>query len=243
MLPESAESVAVSAVLPETGTVTQLIYTLATERLGPMDDKTEELRDIFMDVSDSETVTESQSEGHGSLTDIDESAAADRLQATVARMRERYDFETDLEDEALVSLIQGFYAGHEDDALAEDLDVTPSAVVTARLDLHLLRDDDLEAAFDAAAFRRQVVGSDGPKSDAELANHFDIAASEAAHYRRVVETQAAARQVSYRFQAEFEDALAEAGLAIQLTSAVRETGLDEATEDIDSLDSDADISM
>ena len=211
-----------------------------------MDDKTEELRDIFMDVSDSETVTESQAESRGSLTDIDESAAADRLRETVGRMRERYDFESDLGDAALISLIQGFYEGRTDDELAEALGVSVSAVVTARLDLHLLRDDDLDADFDLAAFRRRVVGSDAAESgesDAELADRFDIELSEASHYRRVVETQAASRQVSHRFQAAFEDALAEAGLSTQLTSAVMESGLDEATEDIDSLDSDADISM
>jgi hypothetical protein len=208
-----------------------------------MDDKTEQLRDIFMDVSDSETVTESQAESRGSLTDIDESAAADRLRETVARMRERYDFETELGAGALISLIQGFYEGRGDDDLAAALDVPVSAVVTARLDVHLLRDDDLNAAFDLAAFRRRVVRSEADESDAELAEAFGIAESEAAHYRRVVETQAASRRVSHRFQAAFEDALAEAGLSTQLTSAVMESGLDEATEDIDSLDSDADVSM
>lgn len=208
-----------------------------------MDDKTEELRDIFMDVSDSETVTESQSDGHGSLTDIDESAAADRLSETVARMRERDEFESDADDAALISLIQGFYDGRTDDELAEVLDVPTSVVVTARFDLHLLRDDDLDADFDLAAFRRRVVGSDTDESDAELAERFDIERDEATHYRRVVETQAASRRVSHRFQSAFEDALAEAGLTTQLTSAVMESGLEEATEDIDSLDSDADISM
>jgi hypothetical protein len=208
-----------------------------------MDDKTEALRDIFMDVADSETVTESQSEGRGSLTDIDDAAAADRLRTTVAKMRERYEFETDLGDEALVSLVQGFYEGRDDDELAAALDVPASAVATARLDLHLLREDDLDADFDLAAFRRRVVGSDASESDAELAERFGIEKREAARYRRVVETQAASRRVSHRFQSAFEDALAEAGLATQLTSAVNESGLDEATEDIDSLDSDADISM
>lgn len=206
-----------------------------------MDEKTEQLRDIFMDVSGEASVTESQAAGRGSLTDTDEAAVEERLGQTAARMRDRYDFRTGLDDAALVTLVQGFYAGREDDELADDLGVDEPAVVEARLDLHLLRESDVDADFDVAAFRRRVVGDD--PTDEELAATFEIDAETAGRYRRVVEAQAAARGVSHRFTSEFEDALAEAGLATRHTSAVRETGLDEATEDIDSLDSDADVSM
>ena len=206
-----------------------------------MDEKTEELRDIFMDISGEESVTESQAAGHGSLTDTDEATVEQRLGETVARMRERNGFRTELDDDALVTLVRGFYAGRDDAELAETLGVGEPAVVEARLDLHLLRESDTDAAFDVAAFRKRVVADD--PTDAELAAAFDIDAELAARYRRAFEAQAAARGVSYRFTSEFEDALAEAGLATQLTAAVRETGLDEATEDIDSLDSDADVSM
>jgi len=206
-----------------------------------MDEKTEQLRDIFIDVSGEESVTESQAEGPGSLTDTDEERVGERLGEVVSRMRERYEFRTALSDAALVRLVRGFYTGRADDELAAELGVDESAIVEARLDLHLLRESDDDADFDAAAFRRRVVGDD--PTDEELAAAFDIAAETAARYRRVVAAEAEARQVSYRFTSEFEDALAEAGLSVRMTAAVRETGLDEATEDIDSLDSDADVSM
>jgi hypothetical protein len=206
-----------------------------------MDDKTEQLRDIFMDVSEEGSVTESQTAGRGSLTDSDEAAVEEGLGQTVARMRDRYEFRTGLDDAALVTLVREFYAGREDDELADDIGVDESAVVEARLDLHLLRESDDDAEFDVAAFRRRVIGDD--PTDEELAAAFEIDAETARYYRHVVEAQAAARGVSHRFTSDFEDALAEAGLATQHTSAVRETGLDEATEDIDSLDSDADVSM
>jgi len=206
-----------------------------------MDEKTEQLRDIFMDVSGEASVTESQAAGRGSLTDTDEAAVEERLGQTVARMRDRYDFRAGLDDAALVTLVREFYAGREDDELADDIGVDESTVVEARFDLHLLRESDGDADFDVAAFRRQVIGDD--PTDEELAAAFDIDAETAGRYRRVVEAQAAARGVSHRFTSEFEDALAEAGLATRHTSALRETGLDEATEDIDSLDSDADVSM
>ncbi|WP_254279513.1 conditioned medium-induced protein 4 [Haloarcula marina] len=206
-----------------------------------MDEKTEQLRDIFMDVSEDGAVTESQAAGRGSLTDVDESAIDDRLADVVARMRERYAFRTDLDDAALVTVVRAFYEGQDDAAIADDLAVDAETVETARFDLHLLREsDDGDADFDIAAFRRRTVAG---ATTAELAAEFDLDEAAATDYRRVVEAQAAARRVSHRFQSEFEDVLTDAGLSTRMTAAVRENGLEEATEDIDSLDSDADISM
>lgn len=207
-----------------------------------MDEKTEQLRDIFMDVSDEAAVTESQASGHGSLTDTDEARVDERLASVVSRMRERYSFDSDFDDAALVTVIRGFYAGQTDAEIAAELDATERAVQSARFDLHLLRDADAEADFDVTEFRRRVIGESATDT-AALAVQFDVSEATAAHYRRVVEAQAAARGVSHRFQSEFEDVLAEAGLSMQLTATIRDTGLDDATEDIDSLDSDADISM
>ncbi|WP_424001808.1 conditioned medium-induced protein 4 [Haloarcula salina] len=206
-----------------------------------MDEKTEELRDIFMDVAEDGSVTESQEASRGSLTDTDEASVAERLGAVVSRMRERYAFETDLDDETLVTVVRRFYEGSDDAAIADELGVDESAVIEARLDLHLVREEDTEAPFDLAAFRRRVADAD--PTIAELAERFDVDESWAAHYRRVVGAQDAARRVSHRFQSEFEDVLTDAGLSTQHAASVREDGLDEATEDIDSLDSDADVSM
>jgi len=206
-----------------------------------MDEKTEQLRDIFIDVSGEESVTESQTAGRGSLTDTDEERVEARLGEVIAKMRDRYGFRTALGDAALVTLVRGFYAGRTDEELAAELETDSPTVFEARMDLHLLRERDDDADFDVAAFRRRVVGAD--PDEAELAAAFGIDAETATRYRRVVEAQTAARQVSHRFTSEFEDALADAGLAARHTAAVQETGLEEATEDIDSLDSDADVSM
>ncbi|KOX94978.1 conditioned medium-induced protein 4 [Haloarcula rubripromontorii] len=206
-----------------------------------MDEKTEELRDIFMDVSDEGAVTESQEASRGSLADTDEAGVADRLGDVIARMREQYEFRTELADEALVTVVRLFYEGSDDATIAAEIGADESDVVAARLDLHLLREEDTEAPFDLPAFRRRVADDD--PSVAELAAEFDIDESRAAHYRRVVAAQDAARRVSHRFQSEFEDVLTDAGLSTQHAAALREDGLDEATEDIDSLDSGADVSM
>ncbi|MBX0296009.1 conditioned medium-induced protein 4 [Haloarcula nitratireducens] len=206
-----------------------------------MDEKTEELRDIFMDVSEEGTVTESQEATHGTLADVDEAELDDRLADVVSRMRERYEFRTDLDDDALVTVVRGFYEGREDDAIADGLGVAGATVTDARLDLHLFRDSDTDADFDVTAFRRRIAEDD--PTDDELVAAFDVSEAEVANYRRVVEAQAAARQVSHRFQSEFEDVLTDAGLSTRMTESLRQDGLDEATEDIDSLDSDADVSM
>ena len=209
--------------------------------MGPLDEKTESLRDIFMDVAEEGTVTESQQAGRGSLADVDEAAVEERLGDVVERMRDRYEFKTDLDTDALVSVVRAFYEGSEDDDIATDLGVDADAVVDARLDLHLFRAEDDDAPFDVGAFRRRV--TDSEVSNADLAAEFDADEATVAHYRRVVEAQSAARRVSHRFQSEFEDVLTDAGLSTQHTAAVRDDGLDEATEDIGSLDSDADVSM
>jgi len=206
----------------------------------PMDEKTESLRDIFIDVSGEEGVTESQEGGHGSLTDTDEATVVERLRAVVVKMCDRYEFRTDLDDETLAEIVAAFYEGKADSEIAAAVDVATEQVTEARFDLHLRRESDADAPIDLSAFR-QAVGEDTQTT--EIAERFDIDEESAAHYRRVVETQIAATAVSQRFQSAFEDALGDAGLSTRLTASLQEDGLDEATEDIGSLDSDADISM
>jgi hypothetical protein len=123
-----------------------------------MDDKTAELRDIFLDATGGEgTVTERQAERRGSLVDVDDPEVVDdRLRDLVAAMRERYDFETALVADAYVRLIRGFYAGDGEEALAEAADVDRETVVQARLDCHLVREDDDDTPAVEASRERAV---------------------------------------------------------------------------------------
>jgi len=123
-----------------------------------MDDKTAELRDIFLDATDGEeTVTERQAERRGSLVDIDDPARVDaRLRDLVATMRERHAFDTDLDPDAYVTLIRGFYDGEDDAALADAVGVDADAVFRARLDCHLVREDDDETPTVEASRERAV---------------------------------------------------------------------------------------
>jgi len=148
-----------------------------------MDDKTAELRDIFIEATGSDTVTESQAESPGSLTDSDRDVD-DRLGELIGRMRERYEFETGFDDDTLSRIVQAFYTDHSDREIAAELDCEPQAVFEARLDLHLVSRDDRNAAFELDELRRLVV-EDVPLD--ERAEKLDITDETARHYSEIVE--------------------------------------------------------
>ncbi|WP_323191358.1 conditioned medium-induced protein 4 [Halostella sp. PRR32] len=191
-----------------------------------MDEKTEELRDIFIDVTDEDTVTESQEETPGSLTGQDE-GKRDRLESVIASMRDRYEFEVDLSDEALVDLVELFYDEESDAEIARQLDISRKAVFRARMNLHLVRDRDRDAPFDLAEFRERLTED---ASTADLADAFDVSESTVRRYRRVVRTENRSRQANDRYRDEFDTILADGGLATNMTEDIQEDGLDDATE-------------
>jgi len=193
-----------------------------------MDEKTEQLRDIFMDVSDGETVTESQDAPRGSLAGDDEEGVSERLGGVVDEMRDRYEFATDLPTETYVALVEAFYEGDDDAAIATALDVPTEDVFRARMDLHLFRGEDTDAPFDVCELRRRREESDG-----DLAAAFGVDEATVRHYRGVVAAQDAARTANYRYQTEFDELLTDADVSGGLTDAVQEDGLDEAAEDIE----------
>jgi len=188
-------------------------------------DNTEELRDIFKDVTDEDTVTETQTESRGSLTD--ERASKERLLEVIERMREEYDFDTSLGDEELATVVERFYEGDSDAAIADALDVSRRELFRARLALHLVRDRDTDAPFELDALR-DLVAEDRPTSD--IADELDVSESTVRRYRRVIVAQNEARRVSDRFRSEFEDVLVEAEVSDQFTEDIAEDGLQEATE-------------
>ncbi len=192
-----------------------------------MDEKTEELRDIFTDVAESDTVTERQEETRGSLLDDDDVHQA--VVDVVKRMRERYDFSTDLDDGDLATLVRAYYDGDDDGAIAERLDVSRSTVVRARLDLHLVRERDRDAPLDLDALGE---GVDGDTSTTDLAERFDVSESTVRRYRRVLAATDRARRANERFREEFDAILTDLELD-GITKGVREDGLEEATEDIE----------
>lgn len=194
-----------------------------------MDDKTEELRDLFLDVTDEQTtVTESQEEGRGSLTD-DGRPVDDRLRSVTEQMQEKFTFETDWDRETYCDLVTGFYDGSDDAALAATLDEPPARVFWARMDLHLLRDDDPVGVDIEEATLATI--SDRPDDDSSaLAADLDIETGAVERCRGVLAAQDRSRRVSQRFQTAFEEILTDADLTGQFTAEAHDDGLDEATD-------------
>lgn len=191
-----------------------------------MDEKTQELRDIFIDVTDGETVTETQEDGHGSLaTDAEIDA---RLHDVVAGMREKLDFESDFDTETLVQVVRGVYAGDDDATLAAELDRTEAAVTEARRDLHLVQTDVEDAPLDLDTLRHEI--ETGDPSDDDLAAELDADPKAVREYRRVARVQEEIRSVNDQYRGEFEAVLQDRELAERLTTAAQEDGLEDATD-------------
>lgn len=192
-----------------------------------MDEKTEQLRDIFLDVADEETLTERQEETRGSLAD--EATTEERLRSVIEAMRDRYEFHTSLSDDQLVDVVKGFFAGKNDTDIARDLgDESLSKTVSrARIDLHLVTDRDRDAPFDLDVLR-ELLETDRAMTD--IADEFGVSESTVRRYRHVVEIQNERRLVGDRFHEEFAMIAEDRELGERLTAEVKQSGLEEATE-------------
>ena len=191
-----------------------------------MDEKTEELRDIFMSVSDEETVTERQQEARGSLAG--DRPGTDEIKDVVATMHERYDFDSSLSDADLCRVVEGFYDSDDDEGIADTIDAEVETVFTARMDLHLLTDDDLAPdSFDPDRARERLDAVDDPEAVAEA---LSAAPDEMRRFRRALRARNESLRASERFRQRFEDIIGDVDLSRQLASDVREDGLEDATE-------------
>ena len=192
-----------------------------------MDEKTEQLRDIFLSVSDEDTVTERQEQGHGSLAQGGD--VREGLASVVEEMQTSLDFETALSIDQLVTVVDRYYQGATDEEIAGELgdEVSPQDVFEARLDLHIVRDSDQEAPFDRDRLREL---RDEDVSTAAMADQLDASQPDVRRHLRVIDTQEERRRVADRYREAFEDVLQDRELAERLTSSLQETGLEEATE-------------
>ncbi|KDE58265.1 conditioned medium-induced protein 4 [Halostagnicola sp. A56] len=189
-----------------------------------MNEKTEELRDIFTNVTDGEeTVTESQTATRGSL-EKDERTIDERLENVIAQMRERYGFETALSDEELIRVAKGFYDDVSDDDLASELEVSSEDIFDARLSLHLIDDADAPE-IDLVAVREREDADLGA-----LADEYETSEARVRRARRVAAAQDESRAANDRYRDEFDSILGDSELTDRLASDVREDGLEDATE-------------
>ncbi len=194
-----------------------------------MDEKTAELRDIFIDTTGSDTVTENQAESPGSLTE-ERTNVDERLETLIERMRDRYDFETALDTAALITILRGFHNDDDDRELAAELDCSAETVRAARLNLHLVGEADRDADVDLDRLRRLIV-EDMPL--AERAEQLNETAETTQYYSEVVRADLRSTRANNRFRDEFAELLTDSDLTGQLATDAREDGLRDATEDIE----------
>ncbi|WP_224448070.1 conditioned medium-induced protein 4 [Haloprofundus salilacus] len=194
-----------------------------------MDEKTAELRDIFIDTTGSDTVTESQEEERGSLSE-DEKRVERRLDELVTRMRDRYEFTNNLETGTLVRIVRGFYEEQSDEELAAELGLDESEVFDARMDLHLVSESDRDAPFALDELRTLVI-DDVPMRD--RAAELDSDEATVRRYSAIVEADQRSTRANDRFRDEFAELLTDSDLSARLAETAREDGLKEATEDIE----------
>ncbi len=187
-----------------------------------MDEKTEQLREIFTSVTDEESVTESQEDTRGSL-ERDERSIDERLEALIERMHERYGFEVELETGQLVAVAKRFYADEDDDAIADALDVDAREVFEARLALHLVGEEDADGV-DLTALR------DREGDDERLAAEHGVDVDRIRRYRRIAAARERSRAANDRYREEFDDLLGDSALTTRMATDVREDGLEDATE-------------
>jgi membrane-associated HD superfamily phosphohydrolase len=188
-----------------------------------LDEKTEELRDLFLDVADEETVTERQEETPGSLTD--ERPVEERLTAVIERMRESYEFDTDRSIEEYRRLVRGFFEDETD--LESAFDADEDELFRARMDLHLLREEDTEFPVELRELRERL---EADESLEEIAAAFEVDEETVRRARRVQRTREQARTANDRYRDEFEELVADGDLSNRLARDAREDGLQEATE-------------
>lgn len=186
-----------------------------------MDDKTEELRDIFLSVSDEESVTESQSEDRGSLL----RGSGGELGSVIEQLREKFGFELSLSDDERECLVEEFYEGADDDQLGTRLDMDAETVFRARMELHLLREDEPALAEETV---EQIRTSDREAED--IAGELGVDTEDVRRCRAVLAAQERSRRVSQRFRTAFEERLTDAELTDHLAADATEDGLDGATE-------------
>lgn len=210
-----------------------------------MDEKTAELRDIFVDATGSETVTEDQQAGRGSLTGRDDSTVAERIVELIATMRDRYSFSTSLPDAGYERIVRAHFEGIADAAIARDLaaaaedpdaeldadpEIAPEDVFRARMDLHLVADADRDCPVDFAELKRLVLA--GATTD-ELIEELGVDAETARRCGRVAEADVESTRANHRFRDEFRELLTDADLEESLAADALEDGLEEAAEDIE----------
>lgn len=191
-----------------------------------MEEKTEELRELFLDVTDEETLTESQEDSRGLLTG-ERKPVDERLETVIAQIDEKFGVQTPLSKDQECQLVRLFYAGESDAAIASALDVSADDIFDARMALLLVRDADIPEPELGREHQRKLLGEGSVETVAEETG-LDISVVERA--KEALTADERSGRVSHRFRIEFEEILTDADLTVRFTVGAHEDGLEDATD-------------
>jgi hypothetical protein len=190
--------------------------------------KAEELRDIFVDVTDESTVTEEREEERGTLPGEDE--IDDEITDIVNEMRDEHGFETSLEDDEIVQVVRLYHDDESDAEIARELgdDSLDKTVRRARIGLHLFRDSDFDAPFEIDRLEKLL---DEEATNSEIADELGVSSSTVRSYRRAVEARGRSEELENEYAERFEAVLEDREISERFTPDAKRDGLEGATED------------
>lgn len=190
--------------------------------------KAEELRDIFVDVTDESTVTEEREEERGTLPGKDE--IDDEIKEIVDEMRDEYGFETSLDDDEVVRVVRLYHEEASDAEIARELgdDSLDKTVRRARVGLHLFRDSDFDAPFGIERLEEYI--DEGAKNS-EIAEELGVSSSTVRSYRRAVEARQESDEAESKYKERFKAVLEDREISERFTPDAKRDGLEGATED------------
>jgi hypothetical protein len=189
-------------------------------------EKTDRLREIFLDVAGDHTVTEDQQETPSTIES--NSVPSDSLRAIIQEMKQKYGFRTSLETDELITLVRLFYEDYSDTAIARELGNASrdKTVTRARIHLQLFRETDFDAPVDLDELRDLL---DAETSTTKIAKALDTSKSTIGRYRRILDAEQAAEAVDHRYQQRFEEALSDPETDHSIREALK-SGLDDALD-------------
>jgi len=190
--------------------------------------KAEELRDIFVEVTDESTVTEEREEERGTLRTDEE--IDEEVRSVVEEMVDEYNIETKLGVDQLVDVVRLYYDGASDAEIARELgdNSLDKTVRRARISLHLLHDSDLDAPFDIDELEELL--NEGATTT-ECAEELGVSSSTVRTYRDAVEARRRSEEAGGRYVERFEEVVEDRDISEKFTSDAKKDGLEGATED------------
>lgn len=190
-------------------------------------EKVEQLTEIFHDVTDEYTTTETQEESHW---ETNQSVNTETVRSIIQEMVEEYNIQTSLNEEELSTLVRKYHDGESDKEIARALG-TPSrdkTVMRARRKLHLLHDSDFDAPFDLSHLRELLDEGEDPKT---IADTLAIGKTTVREYTAVITAETEAENVDHKYQQRFEDALgSDDQYAQTLSDSARASGLEDTLD-------------